>query len=913
MAVPYREWFLIDKRTTWYRSVDNDNSTHDKWVDSASVYGYIGHQTLLPVPKYYGYYFRFKPKGGFDWDSVNLDNIIDYRVSVNLHPISNTAGAATAQIFGGQAHLPSVSPAAFSFAAGTGRHYDGVNDFDLYPSAAIADGYWEITNISPGSIIGSYVRWGCAYKSGVGDVPHMYRERMNRNGFTMNLSNYNVASPFPDGQACLIGIDPISVRLRFHNPVVNSLSRNQMKAAGGVALVLTGLGFNNDDTELTNAAGNPNSTTPIGGWGDAVTRIYFYGRGAAPDYTLQSVLGHFTVDSNTQITIASMPAMIEGAYDIYLQKYGTLPGSLFNILGVQVGAYAGDWNAEDDGRLYRGDRFVFYVGKGGGREIILTKWIFKKAYGSIFKYYAPIDVISPEIFYDGRIMNLSSMTRAISDKSGMFTGSDMDFGLSNADKEFSKLLAQYQLKNQLVQVFYAWDQAPEGWKKSAAILMADDYSIAGPNFNVKLRDVSALYFKKKVPLYFCTVEEYPNIHENAVGKPMPEVLGLAVSTAADNAGAVEAVYVDKTTFKYLAARGSLYEITTVYGDGQTINPADYSVTYEDGGRTYITFTASQENKKITFNCKGYMFEDWDSANGYVQNPAWVMAFFLALLMEVPENHLNLGSFEDLATKFEDMGFEENGKLILQKDQDGEAVLKELLFTFGTMSCFDKSGRFQVERKDVTDFATDITIFSQIDTLDHPVREFNTGEAFNRMKARWDFIPAADYFLQSKLYEWDSSIEDLEQDLEPSSGADFPWTDSPDLVDMRCQEELLRYGYGCPRYRFSVALNWIDILDLFTNFKLQDPFGIDTTGTGEVGRYCYVESLMIDFEGRRIEVIAADMSYILRLYMILGDEADLADNYSTASEWMKMYAYLCDEATWRFANGDPGKIMIDENL
>jgi hypothetical protein len=27
----------------------------------------------------------------------------------------------------------------------------------------------------------------------------------------------------------------------------------------------------------------------------------------------------------------------------------------------------------------------------------------------------------------------------------------------------------------------------------------------------------------------------------------------------------------------------------------------------------------------------------------------------------------------------------------------------------------------------------------------------------------------------------------------------------------------------------------------------------------------------------------------------------------------MYAYACDETTWRFANGDVGKIMIDENL
>jgi hypothetical protein len=921
MAVPYREWFLIDRRTVWYNSVNNAADTHDKWADSVLTfpslsgqpYGLAGFQTGTIPPKYYGYYCRFKPRGGFDWDAINLGDIVDYRIGINVNLKTNTAACSTFEIFGGEAFDPQT-PLEFSFSTGNGRHYDGINDFAYYPSIVFADEDWDSSDITLASLPLSLVRGGCAYRSGVGPLPHMGQDSMNRNGFIFFISNFVPAIMFPDNTSCTVGVDPVSVRLRYHNPVVNSLSRNRMTAAGGVPLVLTGLGFDNDDTELTNVAGNPNSSLPWtyggNGWFDDVTDIYFYGRGAAPDYTLQSTLGDFTVDSNTQITIASMPAMQEGAYDIYLSKRGRL----FDILGVYVGAYAGDWNAEADGRLYRGGRFVFQVGPGTGpgKPIICTKWKFKNALGSVFRYYSPIDIIAPDVFYDGRIMKSSSVSRAISDQGGLFAGTDMDFGLSNADKEFSKLLAQYYLKNQIVEVFYAWDQGPEGLKQTAAKLVVDDYSLAGPEFAVKLRDISALYFKKKVPLYICTLEEYPNIHENAVGKPMPEVLGLAESTAADNAGAVEAVYIDTTIYKYLAARGSLTEIMAVYADGQTVAPAGYSVTYEDGGRTYITFTSDQETKKITFNCKGYMFGDWNSANGYVQNPAWVIAFFLSFLMEVPENFINLASFAALAATFTALGFGTSGKLILQKDQDAEAPLKELLYTFGTMSCFDTSGRFQVERKDITDFTTSLTIFAQIDTLEHPIREFNTGAAFNRMRARWDAIPAADYYLQSKLYEWNSSITDLEQALEPSAGADFPWTDSEALVDMRCQEELLRYGYGCPRYRFSVSLDWIDVLDLFTNFKLQDPFAIEPTGAGDVGRYCYVESLLVDFESRRIEVVAADMSYILRLYMILGDETELADNYSTASEWMKIYGYLSDELTGRFANGDIGKLLLDEN-
>ena len=57
--------------------------------------------------------------------------------------------------------------------------------------------------------------------------------------------------------------------------------------------------------------------------------------------------------------------------------------------------------------------------------------------------------------------------------------------------------------------------------------------------------------------------EFTNIHESAVGRPFPVVLGLN-SLVGDTPGAVEALYVNTATFEYLAAGGSVNDVLNVY-------------------------------------------------------------------------------------------------------------------------------------------------------------------------------------------------------------------------------------------------------------------------------------------------------------------------------------------------------------
>jgi hypothetical protein len=70
--------------------------------------------------------------------------------------------------------------------------------------------------------------------------------------------------------------------------------------------------------------------------------------------------------------------------------------------------------------------------------------------------------------------------------------------------------------------------------------------------------------------------EFANIHESAIGKGFPVVLGLN-SITGDAAGAVEAWYVDTAAFEYLAAGATVDSVLQVYVNNVLKStPAHYS-------------------------------------------------------------------------------------------------------------------------------------------------------------------------------------------------------------------------------------------------------------------------------------------------------------------------------------------------
>jgi hypothetical protein len=56
----------------------------------------------------------------------------------------------------------------------------------------------------------------------------------------------------------------------------------------------------------------------------------------------------------------------------------------------------------------------------------------------------------------------------------------------------------------------------------------------------------------------------------------------------------------------------------------------------------------------------------------------------------------------------------------------------------------------------------------------------------------------------------------------------------------------------------------------------------------------------------------DLHWLLQQYFIFGDENFMPDLWADSGIY-SYYGYLCDENTWEFSDGFPGKILIDENL
>jgi hypothetical protein len=81
--------------------------------------------------------------------------------------------------------------------------------------------------------------------------------------------------------------------------------------------------------------------------------------------------------------------------------------------------------------------------------------------------------------------------------------------------------------------------------------------------------------------------------------------------------------------------------------------------------------------------------------------------------------------------------------------------------------------------------------------------------------------------------------------------------------------------------------------------------------GYVGEYFQLRRVDLDLNKFTFSGIFEKVSSFYGNEMILGDETALAATWLTASDADKKYAYMCDETTGLFSNGDPGKRMNDE--
>lgn len=909
MTIPRREWndFLVSAIERL--SNDNAEETKAKWTDNHYGVSYVGDFTEEDTPPklYWSWKTLFFPNSGNFELVESMDKVHKFGVEYQLSLIANTAGVTQLTTLWQAQKYPADPLPSWGRNTVTGKYRNGVDDWDHYPpygGNTQGDPSYPNLNTLPQSYEGWVAAWAAGAKS-FDDSPDLFK-----NGVVFYWANYDVATPFPEPEMCKGIVTLQKLKVQYFNCIVNSMSRYIVPPAGGVPLVLYGVGFDPDETEWEYT------------WNAEVDKISLIGKQGQGTKVLTFAGGDFTRDSDNQITILSTPALAPGTYRIEIEKTGLVAiGDVISYAG-QYRCHVSD-NPAIDGLVYDGNEFLLFVSDledrtpREGDPIVLTDWQLKDKLDLSFvdRSYSPKDVCCTEKFYDGRLQEISGLKRAVNDETGVFISSDMTAKLVNVDKEFSKLLAQYYFKNEPVEMFLAFQHYPESLKTQFFKGFIEDHSLEGGEFDVAIRDLTTVFFQRKVPFYRITKDKYPLAHDSAIGRPMQEAVGNLSYIATEASGAMEAFYINTSEFIYLASRGSLHAITQVYKDGALVDPADYAIVYADGGRTYIDFTTDQGDSKITYNCEGYIYEAWNSVNGYVQHPVYVFLFYLMLIVGLPINYVDFESFEQVKDILTDLdpAIETSGYLGLMEEQDAMTVVQEFCQTIGGSLFPDRYGRLKLAMKDVSNISTSKIIFSGLDTINQPRQDWNLPEAVNRAKVQWNYIPAASRYLQSKEEEREDAVNALSGKYqEAQQPLQMKWTTNETLADKQLFNILYKRGKGLKRIKIKLPLSFVDYLDIYDSFRLQDPFGVSLDGSGDYGRFLYVESIQYEWIGNTMDVDALDLTYILRQYLVLGDEYSLPSNWSLTTEESKAYAYLCDEATGLFADGDYGKILVDEN-
>lgn len=752
--IPFKEFILFHSATIeafWTGapdSADEYTTVHYRYCKLGDGVGAVLRSTYRSI---------FIPKEN-DFELVaGLDEAVKAQIDVILGLTEDTCSPAMVDCDLVQSILDDPSsPTVWHKYKVTGRHYNGTDEWNDYPPDILPSmGFGDIKKADLPKL---YTLHFPGFMAGIAAYLNTYQEQFFRLGVCLYLGNYS-AAPNLNGERFYLACEPSSLRVYYLNPIVNSLSVRYAKTTGNKELILTGLGFNNDDVEIS-LGGNPKV------WNDEVDLIYFKGLQGQGTTTLNraAVPAEFTIDSNSQITIpaARFPSLAKGTYEIELEKTTTYIGN--------VKAYAGDWRTDPLGRIYKGKRFTFliddtYVEKGFRSRrspIVLMDMSFKNRAGTVLqKPIAEMDVRTSNKIYRGFLLNYSSINRAVNDKAGNFKGTSMELDLSNHNKDYSMILHDYPvLKNQEVEIAIAQMDEPESWKLPLLKMIVDDYHLKGTSFKVVLKDLVQKIFNKSIPKRICTTDDYPNLSDDYVGAAMPEVLGLNVLGVGKYPGAVEAAQVSADV--YLASYRTLYSVDAVYSDYTAVG--GWTVFYDHGGRTYIRL-AGQDDKVITFDCTGCMFKDWNSVNGYIENPAYILLYYIAKIMEVRLADIVRYSFDEVAALFESIAEETSGRLIIQNTQRASTEMKQLLFDYETKAFVATDGRVEIGKKDISNFESDLLIFDQADLQEPADRKWNQDESINKVKVKFDYYPSADKFKSGKEDEKVDLIEEIDETRE----------------------------------------------------------------------------------------------------------------------------------------------------
>jgi hypothetical protein len=271
-------------------------------------------------------------------------------------------------------------------------------------------------------------------------------------------------------------------------------------------------------------------------------------------------------------------------------------------------------------------------------------------------YLSTVGIVHNSIYYEPRLTG-ESLPTITQESEDLFFGiakkvSNGNISLNNADGLFDKLAATWVWRNARVNLYIGGDdlehQAGGGLDYvSLGQMLVESFVPALQSATISVRDLHKVTLRQ-LPPHFLSSAIYPELQDNAEGKPIPLLFGdMEGSTGALNPyriGGDGTVATDNVYVIADAALQSLYAIGTVYNDGVAVG-----TTYVQKSLTGCTFAImaglGTTLGAITVNATGQPIQGqaWESSTDYLKGYGEIVSHIYTHILGLTNAEINAAS------------------------------------------------------------------------------------------------------------------------------------------------------------------------------------------------------------------------------------------------------------------------------
>lgn len=492
-----------------------------------------------------------------------------------------------------------------------------------------------------------------------------------------------------------------------------------------------------------------------------------------------------------------------------------------------------------------------------------------------------------EHLYDGKLINVSSVRRALQKNLGIFESSNIEIVLSDVDQAYS--LQALQLKGATVVIKIGSDLMSLGTFQTIAAGKIDDYSMSGFVLRASVKDT--LFEISDFPLVGDVNEtDFPNSYPGDRDRPLFVCYGQHSVTSSDDnkdRGAWPTLYIDNGigTKKFLIARHPVLSIDQVYvfksSSGSALLTAGTDYTAVTDGlingehMAYLAFTDTQFTNSVldsgslgvlTCNVQGRMNND----GSLMTNPIDVLIDLLSAYFNNPE--IDATSFAAARVVADNRFYAVQGGYVTK--QSTAELLQDICKSFNIRLYITKDGKIACNIFAPAPLGS--SEFSFIEARDMLAGTFSVDhnsniegaqdtQVINKVSYQSQFHYAKQKYFKSDTFEDATSIARFGEKL---FSLTTPWAGADSANDV-AQRLVYQFTNPVPHYRFRTPLQGalVDIGDQVTVTHDNGPEGVPI----DAQRMEIIEHTVNPMRGE-VDLRGIDVTALTENAFWLGDES-----------------------------------------